>query len=635
MSLSRVGMILNPLLSTIFTVMLVHPPHWLAPPGAGQRPGAMSLSMGAAGPETTPLRNPEERASRSFSSACSQSMSSSEESAPPITFEQMREELRTRIEAAGTPPQITVGGTSLRTSALLPQFYARRAYELAWSTEAGPQPQVDMLIDALRYSGREGLRPDDYYLAPIEATRTAVRSRQAQQTALDPCQLVDLDLLLTEAFFRYGTHVQVGRIPPPTIDGAGESNHQEEDDLATVLETGLASNQLADSLRSLPPSHPGYAQLRRALARYRAVEAQGGWPIVPDGPPLSKGARGERVVALRTRLVMAGDLDPGLPHQAALFDEAIEHALRRFQRRHGLAVDGVVSPTTRAALNVPVEARVRELELNMERWRWLPRDLGSRYILVNIANSTLEVVERGSPVLRMRVIVGRPDRRTPVLSARMTSLVLSPYWHVPPRIAIEDQLPLIRRDPAYLTKQGLTIFQSWGDEARTIDPHTIDWSKVTADTFSYRLRQDPGPRNALGRMKFMFPNRFQVYLHDTPSRKLFAKRGRALSSGCIRLERAIDLAAYVLRGDPHWSRERILAAIEKPSEQTVRLPEPIPVHLVYWTAWAHPDGTVQFRQDIYAADQALESALRQEPFIREPRKGDDRTPQDASPPSRA
>lgn len=634
MSYGRLGMVLNPLLSTIFTVMLVHPPQWLAPPGAEQRQGTMFLGIRAAGHEDIPLLSPDEKAFHSLSSACPQGMGSSDASVTPITFEQMREDLHTRIEAAGIPPQITVTGTSLHVSALLPQFYARRAYKLAWSSEAGPQPQVDVLIDVLRDAGHEGLRPDDYHLAPIEATLTAVRSRQAEHKVLDPCQLVDLDLLLTDAFFRYGVHVQTGRIPPPTMAGVEEVNHQ-EDNLATILETALESNQLVDILRSLPPSHPGYAQLRQALARYRAIEAKGGWPIVLEGPLLSKGVRDERVVALRTRLVLAGDLDPGLPHQRGLFDEAIEHALRRFQRRHGLAVDGVVSPATRATLNASVQARVRQLELNMERWRWLPRDLAARYILVNIANSSLEVVEHGRPVLRMRVIVGRPDRQTPVLSARMTSLVLSPYWHVPPRIAIEDQLPLIRRDPAYVTRQGLTILQGWGDEARAIDPHTIDWSKVTADTFPYRLRQDPGPRNALGRMKFMFPNRFHVYLHDTPSRKLFAKHGRALSSGCIRLERPIDLAAYVLRGDPHWSREKILAAIEKGTEHIVRLPEPVAVHLVYWTAWVHPDGGVQFRQDIYANDQALDTALREQPFVREQRKNDDEAPQDASPPSRA
>jgi murein L,D-transpeptidase YcbB/YkuD len=629
MSHSRLGMVLSPLLSTIFTVMLVHPPQWLAPPGAEQRQGTTLWKMEAASQEDTPPPSLHDRTIHNFPGTCPQGMGSSDTPAPQIVFEQMRQDLRTRIEAAGTPPQLTVGDTSLRVSGLLPQFYAGRAYEPAWSSEAGPGPQVDVLIDVLRDAGREGLRPSDYHMAPIEAMLTGVRSQQAQHTTLDPCQLVDLDLLLTDAFFRYGTHVQAGRMPPPTVDIAGEVNHA-EDDLATVLQTALESSQLADVMRSLPPPHPGYARLRQALARYRAIEAKGGWPIVPEGPPLSKGARDERVVALRTRLILTGDLDPGLPHQRALFDEAMEHALRRFQRRHGLAVDGVVSPATRAVLNVPVKARVRQLELNMERWRWLPRELESRYILVNIANSTLEVVEDGRPVLRMRVIVGRPERRTPVLSARMTSLVLSPYWHVPPKIAIEDQLPLIRKDPAYLTRQGLTVLQGWGAETRAIDPHTIDWSRVTADTFPYRLRQDPGPRNALGRLKFMFPNRFQVYLHDTPSRALFAKPVRALSSGCIRLERPIDLAAYVLRDDPHWSREKILSAVERGTEHTVRLPEPIPIHLVYWTAWAHTDGAIQFHQDIYGDDQALENALRKEPLPREQRKNEDKAPQETS-----
>src|SRR5262245_49166770 len=275
MSHSRLGMVLSPLLSTIFTVILVHPPQWLAPPGAEQRQGAMFLKMEAAGQEDAPPSSIHDRAIHNFPSPCPQGMGSSDTPAPHRVFEQMREDLRTRIEAAGTPPQLTVGGTSLRTSVLLPQFYAGRAYQPAWSSEAGPGPQVDVLVDVLRDAGREGLRPSDYHLASIEAMLTAVRPQQAQHTTLDPCQLVDLDLLLTDAFFRYSTHVQTGRMPPPTVDIAGEVNPQ-EDDLATVLQTALESSQLADVMRSLRPSHPGYAKLRQALARYRAMEAKGG-----------------------------------------------------------------------------------------------------------------------------------------------------------------------------------------------------------------------------------------------------------------------------------------------------------------------------------------------------------------------
>lgn len=366
-------------------------------------------------------------------------------------------------------------------------------------------------------------------------------------------------------------------------------------------------------MHSLLPPQPGYTRLRQALARYRDLAANGGWPSVPDGPKLQKGDRSERVPALRQRLIAAGDLDPAAGDSLDLFDEVVEEALRKFQRRHGLEADGVVGATTFANLNVPVEERLRQVVLNMERWRWLPQDLGQRHILVNIANFELDVFESDQVVLAMRVMVGKDYRRTPVFSDRMNYIVLCPYWHVTPNIAVNDKLPLIRKDAGYLAKQNMKLFRGWGADTKEIDPTTIDWSQITARNFSYRLRQDPGPGNALGRVKFMFPNSFNVYLHDTPSRELFAKTERAFSSGCIRVEKPVDLAEYVLRGDPKWTRASIETAIKKWEEQTVRLPAPIPVHLLYWTAWANEDGSINFRRDIYGRDKLLEEALREKP----------------------
>jgi len=213
----------------------------------------------------------------------------------------------------------------------------------------------------------------------------------------------------------------------------------------------------------------------------------------------------------------------------------------------------------------------------------------------------------------MRVVVGTEYRRTPVFSDGMTYLVLCPYWHVPPNIAIQDKLPLIHKDPTYLTKQRIRVFQGWGADAEEIDPATIDWSKVTLENFVFRLRQDPGPWNALGRVKFMFPNKFNVYLHDTPSQELFGKATRTFSSGCIRIEKPIELAEYVMQGNPNWTRKTILAALETNIEQTVPLPEPIPVHLLYWTAWVDEEGSIQFRDDIYGRDKLLDKALREKP----------------------
>jgi len=347
--------------------------------------------------------------------------------------------------------------------------------------------------------------------------------------------------------------------------------------------------------------------------RYREIAAKGGWPMVPHGSKMQKGDRSERILALSGRLIATGDLDRRFRNSEGLFDDALEQAVRRFQQRHGLEVDGVVGLSTLAALNVPVEERIRQIELNMERWRWLPRDFGQRYILVNIANFELDVVEDGKPLMIMHIVVGRPYRRTPVFSDKITYLVLSPYWHVPKNIAIQDMLSLIRNDTNYLAKHNIKVFQGLGTDTREIDAKTIDWSKVTAENFNYRFRQGPGPMNALGRVKFMFPNKFNVYLHDTPSRELFAKTERAFSSGCIRIEKPIELAEYLLRDDPQWTRDNILAVIDKLVEQTVPLPKLIPIHILYCTAWANEDGSIQFRNDIYGRDKLLDEALREGP----------------------
>jgi len=526
--------------------------------------------------------------------------------------DQVSELLRTRIETAGIPPKIAVAEELIHASVMLPRFYEQRTYRPAWSGEDGPLPHVDVLIKAIGEADREGLRPDDYHLAEIEVTLKEVHQNQENEKPLNPRRLVDLDLLLTDAFLIYGSHLLAGRINPETIDAEWHANRRDAD-LAQVLQTALNSSQIEEALKSLLPAQPGYANLKQALTRYRGIAAKGGWPIVPNGLNMQKGDRGERVLALRNRLIATSDLDQRPYNNTDLFDDSLEEAVRRFQRRHGLDIDGIVGPLTLAALNVPVEERVCQIEVNMERWRWLPQNLGQRYVLINIANFELDVVENGLLVMTMRVVVGRDYRRTPVFSDKMTYLVLSPYWHVPPKLAIQDKLPLIRKNPDYLVKENIRVFQGWGAETKEIDPTSVDWSKVTAKNFNYRLRQEPGPQNALGRVKFMFPNKFDVYLHDTPSRELFAKTVRTFSSGCIRIEKPIELAEYLLAGDPKRTRAAILAGIDKRVEQTVRLPEPMPIHLLYWTAWADQDGSVQFRNDIYGRDKLLDEALREEP----------------------
>jgi murein L,D-transpeptidase YcbB/YkuD len=520
-----------------------------------------------------------------------------------------QEALRNRIEAAGTPLALEVRGCRIYAVQTLPTFYERRTYRPAWSDDRGPRPTALALLSAVRDAELEGLRASDYHLAAIEELlRDGAARRGGRRWTVTA--LVDLDLLLTDAFLIYGSHLLAGRVNPETIDAQWIASRR-EGDIGAVLGLALESGRIAESLRELLPEHPGYRRLRDALARYRAIAAVGGWPTVPAGANLAIDEQGPRVAALRRRLAVT---DPSVAADTELFHSELEEAVRRFQRQHGLDVDGAVGPATLAALNVSVEERIRQIELNLERWRWLPQELGERYLIVNIANFELDVVEAGRTVLTMRVVAGRPYRRTPVFSDEMTYLVFNPYWHVPRNLAVQDILPQIQSDTTYLARQRMRVFRhSESGGLEEIDPSTVDWAQVTAENFVFQLRQDPGPSNALGRVKFMFPNRFNVYLHDTPTRTLFERSARDFSSGCIRIEKPIELAEYVLSGDPNWTRDRIMTAIAAGSEETVRLPESITVHLLYWTAWAEDDGSIQFRRDVYNRDARLYAELQESP----------------------
>jgi murein L,D-transpeptidase YcbB/YkuD len=281
--------------------------------------------------------------------------------------------------------------------------------------------------------------------------------------------------------------------------------------------------------------------------------------------------------------------------------------------RHGLTPDGLVGRVSLGALNAPIQDRIDETIVNLERWRWLPESLGNRHVIVNIAGFSLDVVEDAEVTMSMDVVVGRPYRRTPVFSGVISYLVLNPSWEVPSSIAAQDKLPLLRANPGYLREQGYTLLRGWGADERVVNPDEIDWSTVTRRIFDFRMRQAPGPLNALGRVKFMFPNAFSVYLHDTPARELFGETSRAFSSGCIRLSRPLELAELLLSDDPRWSRDAIDGAVSSGVEQTVRLARPIPVHLLYWTAWIDAEGVAQHRADIYGRDSPVLRELRELP----------------------
>lgn len=503
-------------------------------------------------------------------------------------------QLRTRIAELHAGTLSTVQGESFGAPAVIEKFYAARHHQPAWTDRA----RVADLLSLLDAAPEHGLEPEDFFASRLHAL-AAVGSDEAQLFA-------ERDLLLTEALLRYGYQRRFGKVDPRTLEPAWNysRNFAAKTDAAALLAAAVAAPSLPAFLAAKLPPGPWYSQLQRALAHYRGIEAAGGWPALPAGPTLHVGDHDGRVVLLRERLRIEGDFPASaMITDAQLFDEPLADAVRAFQRRHALAADGVVGRQTLTALDAPVEQRVMQLRLSLERVRWLRGDAPRTYVAVNVAGFTAGFVREQRLVWSSRVVVGRAARQTPVFRGLMTYVETNPTWTIPPTILREDVLPALRRDPDYLRRERITVFDHAG---RRIDPSTIDWR--AARPGSYVLRQEPGPDNALGRIKLMFPNRHSVYLHDTPAKQLFEQPQRSFSSGCIRVEDPLALAELVLDA-PHWRRADLEAAIATGETRRIVLERPVPVLVVYLTALADTGGTTWFYRDVYGRDPPLRVAL--------------------------
>lgn len=510
------------------------------------------------------------------------------------------EELRARLEVAFATDSTVILDERVHAQHVLHRAYSSRGFEPYWLTRTGLTAAAGRLVDWLRSEPhRHGLVPADYHLGSIE--RLLGRD--------DPGARIDLELALSDAVVMLASHLVAGRLNPETLDPEWHTNRRHVD-IVPLLERAASRSDPGAELEALLPEAEAYRMLVGRLEWLRALAEAGGWQRVDEGPTLREGDESDRVLQLGRRLALT---DGYIETPGTTFTGELAESVRRAQRRHGLSADGVVGKATLAALNVPIETRVDQLVVNLERWRWLPEQLGERYILVNIADFTLRVVDHDAETLSMRVVVGLPYRRTPVFSGVMTYLVFNPYWEVPHSIAVEDKLPEIRKDPSYLEREGFTLLSGWGADEKIIDAASIDWKRVTPATFDFRLRQAPGPKNALGQVKFMFPNSFSVYLHDTPSRELFAQQTRTFSSGCIRLEKPLELARLLLDIDDAWPAKRIQGVLSTGEETTVLLPAPVPVHLLYWTAWVDDGNVLQFRDDVYGRDTLVLNAFRRPP----------------------
>lgn len=500
-----------------------------------------------------------------------------------LTIEKRTNELRS--------PSKVIGGDQIYSSALVERFYKARNYQPAWSHN-GRLLQTEELIKTIEEVYGDGLTPDNYHLSLIKSLSSKAAGKEAGENRAG---LADLDILLTDSFLTLGCQLS-GGCSNPVIRKSDWFAERQAVDVSSLLEQALRGKQIKEVLLKLRPEQGQYYRLRQALARYRELLSKGKWPLVSAGPSLRKKATSERVLALRKRLVASGDLEADAVKGGDLFDEKLEQAVIGFQQRHGLKTDGVVGRAVLDALNVPLEQRIRQIELNLERMRWIPGSVEQSSVIVNIPNFGLDVMEKGKPVLSMKVVVGKPLLPTPVFSAKMTYLVINPSWDVPPSIAQKEVLKKIKSNPEYIAKQDFRISSGRGAEKKEVDPETIDWSGVEANTLPYHFRQKPGPLNPLGHIKFMLPNRFDVYLHDTNSRRLFAESVRTFSHGCIRIEKPLELGEYVLRDAPGWTREKLSAAIQKGTEQTVMIPRPLDVHFIYLTVWVDEAGVPSIQE---------------------------------------
>jgi L,D-transpeptidase YcbB len=496
-------------------------------------------------------------------------------------FAETPAEVQKRLEGEGSAIRIgerTVELAPLRT------FYRERGYKLAW-TDANEVLGETLLAEMQSVALAEGLAAEAYAV-PAAASD------------------LDHDLLISDTLLRFARDLSGGRVAPQRAYGGMGPDSRTGFDGAKVLREVAAGKPFAEAAGQMPPPYAGYVRLRQALDRTRAVARAGGWPTIPDGPSLKPGMEDTRVAVLRKRLVATGELAPQYVKGYG-FDGHVVEALKRFQARHGLDQDGAVGKRTLAALNVSPEGRINQILANLERWRWLPRRLASHHIAVNVPAATLELVEDGRVTMAMRVVVGDSKHPTPTMSASMSTLVLNPPWVVPPSIATKEILPKLRRDPNYLVSNNLRITAFPEDSPEAAGTGT-DWNQV-AGKFPYRLRQQPGPDNALGQLKFNLVDSDDIYLHDTPNHNVFTRAYRALSHGCVRVEMPIALGERLLGEE--W-QGRLVGAIATSGTRTLKLERTMPVYLLYWTAWADDDGTVHFRDDLYGHDLRLIAALK-------------------------
>lgn len=476
-------------------------------------------------------------------------------------------------------------------------FYARRDFAPAWLSAKN----VAALLQEITDLYQDGLNPEDYRYTALQNLYVRV------QSAPEDAKLrTEFDIAATSAYLRALSHLFRGKINPRTLSPHWNFAHNDmdSDQAMLLMSDAVNTDKIAWAFDFARPRQPLYQQMQAGLAHLRGLAAQGGWPTLDTKTTLKPGMTDPVVTVLRKRLQIEGYLPAeqatGEAHNK--YDEALTLAVQRFQREYFLDDDGEIGPATRSALNTPVQERIDQIRVNLERGRWTLQALNGTFVLVDVAGYRVSYYKDGKPIWQAAVQVGKPYRATPIFRSEITHVTFNPTWTIPPTILRKDVLPKLRKSLDYLRDNKVRVYDTRG---RELDPTGIDWNSPGPVV----LRQDAGPDGALGQVAIRFPNSHAVYLHDTPHKELFGKGQRAFSSGCIRVERPLELVELLFNDPDNWNRAGIEAAIATARTHNVNLPEPVPILLLYWTVDVRDDGHITFKPDIYQNDAPLLKAL--------------------------
>ena len=526
---------------------------------------------------------------------------------PPVAAvtNPLAEAIRDRIDHLRYEKQQDARGAHIIVPELVAKYFEAQQFQPAWQDSA----RLDELVASIEDLRNDGLDPNDYHLEALKSYRLDVR----MDSPLTLQDRADLELLATDAFMLGLYHVFVGKVDPVKLSSQWNFSQRPIPSFEEAMQrfsARLAAGEIRQAFDSARPSHAWYQRGRDRLQEYRAIAAAGGWPSIPDGPTLKPGMSDTRMPVLRKRLEVTRDLAPTPGTTAAadpnLYDAPLEQAVKAFQERHGLTPDGAIGPGTRAAMNVSVAQRIDQIRVNLERGRWTLHEMKGEFVLVDVAGFYVSYFRNDEPIWTSKVVVGRDERETPIFRSTITYVVFNPTWTIPPGILVKDKLPDLRRNPGALKRMNIRVLDRSG---REVNPYSVNWNQYGPSRLPpYQFVQDPGPNNALGLVKIMFPNPYLVYLHDSPAKSLYEQDQRTFSSGCIRVQQPFELTELVLN-DPQWNRQKIDAVIATKETRTVNLKTPIPVLLLYWTAQPRPDGQVNFRNDVYGRDPPTLAAL--------------------------